>query len=85
MNNTTRVLIAFAAGAAIGTVCGILIAPNSGSRTRRNIRRKGDKIVSDVQDIVEDVQDKINESKEKLMNLKEDLVKVVKEKVEMFN
>lgn len=85
MNNTTKVLTAFLAGAAIGTVYGILTAPNSGSRTRRNIRRKGEKIVSDVQDMVEDVQDKLSESKDKLMNLKEGFVKSVKEKVEMFS
>lgn len=85
MNNTTRVLIAFAAGAAIGCVTGILTAPNSGSTIRRKIRRKGEKIVSDVKDIVEDVQDKINESQEKLADLKVEVLKAVKEKVEQFN
>lgn len=84
MNHTKKVLMAFTAGAAIGYLCGILTAPNAGYRTRRNIRRKSDKIVADVHDIVEDVQDKIKESKEKLTDLKEDLVKAVKEKAEMF-
>ena len=85
MNNTTKVLTAFAAGAVIGTAYGILTAPNSGSRTRRKIRRKGEKIVSDVQDIVSEVQDKISEGKERLVDLKEDFVKAVKGKVEMFS
>ena len=85
MNNTTKVLTAFAAGAALGCAYGILTAPNSGSRTRRKIRRKGEKIVSDVQEIVSDVQDKISESKDKLVDLKEDFVKVVKERVEKFS
>ena len=85
MNNITRVLTAFAAGAAIGTVYGILTAPNSGARTRRKLRRKGEKIVSDVQEIVSDVQDKINESKDRLVDLKEDFVKTVKAKVESFS
>ena len=84
MNNTTKILTAFATGAALGCVSGILIAPASGFRTRRKIRRKGEKIVSDVQEIVSDVQDKISESKDKLVDLKEDFVKVVKEKVEKF-
>jgi gas vesicle protein len=85
MNNTTRVLIAFAAGAAVGCVTGILTAPNSGSGTRRKIKRTGEKIVSEVQDIVDEMQDKINESKEKLVDLKVNVVKAVKEKVEQFN
>lgn len=85
MNNTKKVLIAFATGSAIGYICGVLTAPNSGSRTRRKIRRQGEKIVSGVQDIVEDVQDKISESKDKLKDLKEDLMKAVKEKAEIFN
>lgn len=85
MNHTKKVLMAFAAGTAIGYICGVLTAPNSGSRTRRNIRRKSEKIVADVHDIVEDVQDKIKESREKLTDLKEDFVKAVKEKAEMFS
>lgn len=85
MNNTTKIFTAFAAGAAIGCVSGILIAPNSGTRTRRKIRRKGEKIVSGVQEIVEEVQDKINDSREKLVDLKEDLVKAVKATSEKFN
>ena len=85
MNNTTKILTAFATGAVLGCVSGILMAPASGSRTRRKIRRKGEKIVSDVQDIISDVQDKISESKDKLVDLKEDLVKAVKENVEKFS
>lgn len=85
MNYTTRVLIAFGTGLAIGCVSGILIAPETGYKTRRKIKRQGQRIVSDVQDIVSDLQDKINESKDKLVDLKVDLVKAVKEKVEQFN
>lgn len=85
MNNTTSVLIAFGTGLAIGCVSGILIAPDKGYKTRRKIKRQGQRIVSDVQDIVSDLQDKINESKDKLVDLKVDLVKAVKEKVEQFN
>jgi gas vesicle protein len=85
MNNTTRVLIAFATGVGVGCACGILTAPNSGYRTRRKMRRKGERIVQDVQEIVSDLQDKISESKDKLVDLKVDLVKAVKEKVEQFN
>ena len=85
MNNTTRVLIAFEADAVIGCVTGILTAPASGYKTRKKIKRQGQRIVSDVEDIVSDLQEKISESKDKLLDLKVDLVKAVKEKVEQFN
>ena len=77
MNNTKKILTAFAAGAAAGTVYGILTAPDKGTRTRRKISRQGKKIVFGV-------QDKISESKDRLVDLKEDIVKAVKEKVEEF-
>jgi len=85
MNNTTRVLIAFGTGLAIGCATGILIAPDKGYKTRKKIKSQGQRIVSDVQDIVSDLQDKINESKDKIVDLKVDLVTAVKEKVEQFN
>jgi gas vesicle protein len=77
MNSTKKILTAFAAGAAAGTVYGILMAPDKGTRTRRKISRQGKKIVFGV-------QDKISESKDRLVDLKEDIVKAVKEKVEEF-
>ena len=84
MNNTTRIFTAFIVGATIGCVSGILMAPKSGATTRRKLKRKGERIVSDVREIVEDVQDKINESKDRLADMKEDFVKSVKAKVEEF-
>jgi len=41
MNNTTKILLGFIAGAAIGGALGILLAPDKGSETRRKIVEKG--------------------------------------------
>lgn len=41
MNNTAKILIGIAAGAAVGAVLGILFAPAKGEDTRENILKKG--------------------------------------------
>ena len=44
MNNTTKILAAFAAGALAGAALGILFAPDKGSETRKKIGEEGKKI-----------------------------------------
>ncbi|HEU5053362.1 MAG TPA: YtxH domain-containing protein [Hanamia sp.] len=85
MNSSKKILITLAAGMALGFAGGIFTAPQSGYRTRRNLKRKGEKFSSDVRDMVSDVNDKISDNREKLMELKEGLVKEVKKKVEQFS
>ncbi len=41
MNNTAKILIGVAAGAAVGAILGILFAPAKGEDTRENIMKKG--------------------------------------------
>ena len=85
MNDSKKILIALVSGIVLGFAGGILTAPQSGYRTRRNLKRKGEKFSSDVRDMVSDVKDKISDGKEKFVDLKEDLVKTVKEKVQQFS
>jgi gas vesicle protein len=61
MNNTTKILSAFAIGAVAGAVLGILFAPDKGSETRKKINEQGRKIG-------EDLKNKFNEMKEKTTN-----------------
>jgi gas vesicle protein len=59
MKNTSKILIAFGAGVAIGGVLGILFAPDKGSVTRH-------KIAEGSKNLVDDLNRKIKAGKEKL-------------------
>lgn len=63
MNNTYKMLIAFAAGAVAGTVLSLLYAPKSGAETRKNIRNQGKKFANAVQNTFRDTNGKIDELK----------------------
>lgn len=71
MNSTGKILTALVAGAALGAVAGILLAPDKGSETRRKLKEKGKKFK-------DDVKDKFRQGKEKF----EDMAKAAKEKAE---
>jgi gas vesicle protein len=68
MNNTSKILAAFAVGAAAGALLGILFAPDKGSETRRKINEEGKKM-SDA------VKNKFNEAKDKFNSMKDDFEK----------
>jgi gas vesicle protein len=65
MNNSGRLLTAFAAGAVTGVVLGILFAPDKGSETRRKIRDAGKKLA-------DGCEKSMRKGKEKLSGLKGD-------------
>jgi gas vesicle protein len=64
MNNTSKILLGFIAGAAIGGVLGILLAPDKGSETRRKIVEKGgdlsDSLTDSLSGLGETVKEKFN-------------------------
>lgn len=61
MSNGGNVLVGVLAGAAIGVVTGILIAPASGKDTRENLSKQSDELLSNVKDL-------INKEKEAVKN-----------------
>jgi len=61
MNTTSKILLGFVAGAAIGGALGILMAPDKGSETRRRIVEKGSDIGDSIVDFGESVKDKFND------------------------
>ena len=63
MNNTSKILTAFAAGAALATGLTLLFAPKSGAETRKNIRNQGKKLVDAVQNKYKGVNEKITDVK----------------------
>ena len=58
MNNTSKILVALAAGIAVGGVLGILFAPEKGSETRRKINEEGKKIVDNVKTKFKEAREK---------------------------
>ena len=77
MNDTGKILVAFAAGAAVGAVLGILFAPDKGTETRKKIAEQGKKIS-------ESVKEKFRSGKQKFENLKEGINLGVKENMEEY-
>jgi gas vesicle protein len=66
MKNSSRVLVALAAGAAIGGILGILFAPDKGSATREKIADKAKDVSDNVKDYVSAGKDKLEEIKNNL-------------------
>ncbi|MFN3996102.1 MAG: YtxH domain-containing protein [bacterium] len=75
MKNTGDVIGAFLIGVAVGTVIGILYAPQSGEETRKFISEKGTKTI-------EDLNNKIHLLKEEIEKLKNEASKVTKQVLE---
>ncbi|HLZ88317.1 MAG TPA: YtxH domain-containing protein [Puia sp.] len=61
MNNSSKILLGFIAGAAIGGALGILLAPDKGSETRRRIVEKGSDIGDSIADFGDTVKEKFND------------------------
>lgn len=61
MNNTSKVLLGFIAGAAIGGALGILLAPDKGSETRRRMMEKGSDLGDSIAGFGESVKEKFND------------------------
>ena len=61
MNNTNKILTAVGAGIVVGTIVGVLFAPEKGSETRKKISGQGKKIVEDVQNKFRRGRNKFND------------------------
>lgn len=75
MSNNGKVLIAALAGAALGAIAGLLVAPNSGKETLEDISKKADELKGDLEDMatkstrsVRELGDAISENIKHSMN-----------------
>jgi gas vesicle protein len=59
--STSKVIMGFLVGAAVGGALGILLAPDKGSETRRRIKEKGVDIGDSISELGETIKDKVNE------------------------
>jgi gas vesicle protein len=64
MNDTTKILAAFAAGALVGAIAGVLFAPDKGSETRKKIGEQGKKWANSMKDKFKEGKEKFDEMKE---------------------
>ena len=65
--STSKILLGFFAGAAIGAAIGILFAPDKGTETRRKISEQGNDLADNLKgkfsDLVDGVKDKFSSLK----------------------
>lgn len=68
--NSGKIILGVLAGAATGTILGLLFAPEKGKNLRKKIARKSAKTASDMkdkfEDLMDDVVDKFEEGKEEI-------------------
>ncbi|MFV0507386.1 MAG: YtxH domain-containing protein [Bacteroidales bacterium] len=66
MNNSSSALVGIIAGAALGFVAGIILAPEKGEDTRRKIGDKAKHLKDELDKKLEEVNRKINELKQNI-------------------
>lgn len=52
MKTNGKIILGFLLGTAIGTVAGLLLAPTTGFRTRKNLNKKAKKFVKQIEGFV---------------------------------
>jgi gas vesicle protein len=66
MTNTNKLLTALAAGVAVGSLLGVLFAPDKGEQTRK-------KIADNSKKFTDTIKDRINEGKQKMSNVRDNI------------
>jgi gas vesicle protein len=75
--SNTKTLLGFVAGAAVGALAGVLLAPDSGSNTRKKISSKAEDITGSLKtsydDFISKLKNAYNSSKEDAEDIKENV------------
>ncbi len=69
-----KIVLGILAGAAVGALAGILLAPEKGSKTRKRILRKGQDSLEDLKDEFDEFLESANDKFEKAIKETEDLI-----------
>ncbi len=75
--SSTKTLLGFVAGAAVGALAGILLAPDKGSETRKKVLQKTKDLGNSLKDAangyVDSVKDSISNVKSEVKNVKDQI------------
>ncbi|MDP4129473.1 MAG: YtxH domain-containing protein [Bacteroidota bacterium] len=80
--NTSRILLGFVAGAAVGAALGILFAPDKGTETRRKISEKSNDVAGSLKEKFSDLVDGV---KDKFSGIKSDAEDVAEKGYTAYN
>jgi gas vesicle protein len=80
-----NVAILLITGVAIGTLAGLLLAPDEGSKTRKKWMKKAKKYKKDFEDKASEYKDKASEYKDKVVDLKENIEGAAKDIKKRFS
>nr|WKN38167.1 YtxH domain-containing protein [Tunicatimonas sp. TK19036] len=61
MDNSGKTLVAFLLGAIAGTMAGLLVAPNSGQKTRKRLNKSANDVLYDLEDAWEESAERIKD------------------------
>lgn len=89
MNSTTKIIGGFLAGAMLGVATGLLMAPESGKRTRKKIMNKSKKLTDEVAKSVtkglDTVKATYNEKLDQFANAGKSTIDTTKERIKASN
>lgn len=68
MENNGKVLTALLLGAIGGAVAGLLLAPESGTKTRSKLGKTAEDLINDLEEIWEERSEKIKEMADEVVN-----------------
>lgn len=72
MKNSSKIMLGVLAGAAAGTIAGILIAPDRGENTRKKVSDSSNKFKEDINSKLQQSVDRMNSLTESAFNLVND-------------
>jgi len=79
MSNTSDTLLAFLIGAAMGGAAGLLLAPSTGTTTRKKLKKSIGELQSRGEDIYEDAEKAIEKKTDEIGRVAKNQVDAVKE------
>ena len=82
--STGKIVLGVLAGAAVGTILGVLTAPEKGSKTRKKITKRGEDYKNAFEDKFDELLDNMNEKFDKVEREYKVMVQNGKAKVDEF-